>query len=258
MRVLIYSPAGAFRSFATDRMRVEGTVRRIARGTDTRRLLVVVQLNPDTSGWSGAFYSKDISRHALHRMRGPWKSAHSGGIPPGLPDKFALIEVSMGCNGISYPRVEYNQNGFRIWLRSFHAHLAYIFAHELHHYRRYKLGLHGREGEKSADKWAVGRACEMGYAVSLKPCRKHDSSRRKRRTVPSRPVKMSEDYWNRIRNLKRWSLVRLMKSDNRKVPAGTILRFLRPLRASYRVLVLDHMGFERLVPTEWLRIVEEK
>ena len=259
MRLLIYSSPGAFTAFQTDRARVEGVIRRIANGTSTRGLVVTVHLAADGSGWNGGFYAKDIPRKLLLDMRGPWRTAHASGIPPGLPEKFPMIEIYMGAKGARYPSVDYNLNGFRMWCRSFHAHLGYIFAHELHHYRRYKLGLHRGEGEKSADKWAAGRVCEVGYHMTMKPYRLHLNGKKppRRKKVPRR-TKMSAAYWKRIVSLKRWSVVRLAKSDNRRVPPGTLLRFLRPMRNSYRALVLDHRGDERVVPIEWLRIVEER
>lgn len=249
LRVIAYSSSAAYRALGTDMMRVEGTIRRIAEGTDTSGLVVLVHLSRRTARWGGVFYSSDVSLEALRKLRGPWREVHGDGVPPGLPSSFPLIEVSIGAKRASYPLADDNRNGFRIECASFHDHLAYIFAHELHHYRRYKLGMHHREGEKSADKWAVVRARTAGYFVNIQ---KSPVSRRAGMKGPP------SEHWRRVRALKEGSLLLLAKSDNRRLPAGSRLQFIRAMRGSYRVLCRDTRGDERVVPIDWVRIIEEE
>lgn len=252
MRVYLYRDAGALAALRTTEAKVREVLDRVARGTNTRGLVVVVRLRTGSNGWSGAYDPNWATPATLRRMRGPWRKAHAAGVPPRLPRRFRLIEITIGTDRMRYPREELNQNGFRLRFRTVRAHLAYIFAHELHHYRTYHLGLHKGEGERAADVWALGKVRALGFGMEMRPVRK---KRRKEKRPRKKP---SERYLRRIRRLGRWSLLRLAASDNRRLPVGEVVRFLRPLRNSHRVLVRDAEGAERAVPAEWLRIVEER
>ena len=256
MRVITYASESALRSVSMDRSRVEGVLRRTAETTDTTGLLVLTAVSSQNAGWGGSFCTQEVTPKRLGRMKGVWRDAHASGIPPGLPDSFRLIEMRIGVRAAKYPRVEYNRNGFKLWFSDFSCHLAYLFAHELHHFRRYSLGMHPREGEKSADRWAVARTEELGYSIEMTPFKRRKSRRGRARRRPAAPIAMSQEDWDRIKALPSGSSVCLTKSDSRKLPAGSMVEFIRPMRASYRALVRDLRGDERLVPIEWLRIVE--
>jgi len=259
MRILIYNDPGTLSAAGITRPKIITLLKKVAEGSDSRRLVVIVSLRAGWHGWNGGYYPPWFTPKKMQQLRGPWSKAYPKGIPPRLPDRFQLVEITLGTDRISYPCTEYNQNGFRLVFKTFNAHLAYIFAHELHHFRRYRHGLHGIEGEKGADRWAAGRAMELGYSVSIAPHRLGMHRKKKKRyKKASKRQKMSARYRQRIRKLRRWSLLKVTESDNRKLPAGTIVRFIRPLRGSYRILVLDPNGDERLVPIEWLRVIEER
>lgn len=256
MRVLLYAANQSFERLKTNRNSLKDILHHVAEGTDTESLVVLISLEHSTRRWGGAFYPGDIPRGRLRRLRGPWRKAHPDGIPPGLPETFRLIEVHIGSKSSSYPCRDLNRNGFLVSLPSFDAHLAYIFAHELHHYRKHHFGLHPNEGEKGADRWAAARACDLGFEVALeeRKQKRRRSFLRKRRTV--RPSsKAAEAHWAIMRALHAGALVQLTRSDNRKIPAGSLLSFVRPMRGSYRVLVKSPDGADLCVPMDWLRPV---
>ena len=114
------------------------------------------------------------------------------------------------------------------------------------------MGLHAGEGEKSADKWAALRVRISGYVMKLVPFtrpRQGLFAKRRKRTYAR---VLPDEHWDLIRRQAPGNLLQLTRSDSRKLPAGTVVKFVRPLRSSYRVLVEDGRGDERLVPIEWL------
>jgi hypothetical protein len=256
LRIITYTSPAALKAVSMDRSRIEGLLRRVAEATDTTGLIVITEVSSRNAGWGGSFCMREVTPERLARMKGVWREAHSSGVPPGLPSSFRLIEMRIGSRGEKYPRIEYNRNGFKLWFKDFSAHLAYLFAHELHHYRRYCLDMHPREGEKSADRWAAARANETGYSMNLVAVKIRRRTKRRSRRRPAGPIAMSETDWNEIKNLPSGSPVCVTRTDNRKLPVGTMVQFIRPMRASYRALVRDPAGDERLVPIEWLRVVE--
>jgi hypothetical protein len=56
--------------------------------------------------------------------------------------------------------------GWQVSCPDFSGHLAYLFAHELHHFRRHHLGMHPGEGEQSACRWALARMIEADFDVT--------------------------------------------------------------------------------------------
>jgi hypothetical protein len=256
MRVVMYSDDGALRKVGMDRDRATGLMHRVAADTQTEGLIAILSLESSRKRWGGAFYPGDVVPARMQRLRGPWRTEHPDGIPPGLPDKFRLIEVHIGTRGASYPRTDHNRNGFKLWFSSFDSHLAYIFAHELHHYRKHHLGLHPRQGEKGADRWAAARVCELGMPLEMtafKPRRR--LFRRRRKSQPQPTSEQQQLRWERIRALSPGTSIRLTKSDNRAIPPGIQFSFVRPLRGSYRVLVQGPAGADICVPIDWVEVV---
>ncbi|NQT52820.1 hypothetical protein HQ576_12250 [bacterium] len=139
---------------------------RITGATDTNDLVVAVYLQTKGAEWRGEYckVGKVLSPRDFVPRSGRFSMAKAFGTPEGLPDKYVLIRMLFGM-GARYPKSCRDSYGWTLEVGSFEEHLAYLFAHELHHYRRHHLGLHPREGEQSANKWALARLNQVGYAI---------------------------------------------------------------------------------------------
>jgi hypothetical protein len=150
------------------RRHVEDVLDRIAQTTDTRDLVVAVYAGPGQR-WHGELTSTQLlSRQDFSRQSRSWPSIAKQGTPEGLPEQFFLVRLSLDVAGRSRTESVY---GWRIRFGGLLDHVAYLFAHELHHFRRYGLWLHPGEGERSACRWGVRRAKEAGFAVDGHPVR---------------------------------------------------------------------------------------
>jgi hypothetical protein len=160
---------------------VESICQAIREETLTRDLVVSVYL-PKKSTWSGGVaYARDwvTPKHYFAR-RGKWRLFPEEPMPV-LPDRFKLIRLCLVPSSRRYPLREKDCYHWVHRYERWADHLAFLFAHELHHYRRYHLGLHPREGEHSANRWAVERCQQQGFRIESWRDRQQ-SSRRKRRS----------------------------------------------------------------------------
>jgi len=140
---------------------------RIAAGTDTGDLVVSLFLVSRSRWHGGAAYARQWSAPEDYwARRGKWRRAAPQNPPADLPARFKLIRLALPATPDMYPLKEQDVYGWQHVYDSFASHLAFLFAHELHHFRRFHLGLHGREGEQAANAWAVARARTCGFAVS--------------------------------------------------------------------------------------------
>ncbi len=162
---------------------IAATLDRIAAGTNTDNLVVCVYFNHINTWNGGVTLAQNwITSEKLHPQRGKWRSFARYPVPQDVPPKFKLIRLLLIENDHLYPLT---QNDIYNWIHTystFQDHLAFLFAHELHHFRRYHLNLHPGEGEQSANKWALDHIGSLGFRV------KSVQQRRKRRTKKKRPV----------------------------------------------------------------------
>lgn len=138
---------------------------KIATTTDTENLVVAVYLTRGKQ-WAGHLLRNPVTPERFSRKRGRWAFTRTFQTPKALPERFALIRLKLGMQaggksfadayGWSYRCGDFYFDG-----------VANLFAHELHHYRRWHLGLHPRESEHSANRWALARAKEAGFQVEL-------------------------------------------------------------------------------------------
>jgi hypothetical protein len=98
----------------------------------------------------------------------------------GVPESFALVRVALGSRWRRKTSLT-DRVGHLLKFGRFEDHLAFLFAHELHHFRRYHLGQHKGEGEKSADRWAIERVAALGHEAEI--------VRTRRRRAPAKVVK---------------------------------------------------------------------
>jgi len=163
--------------------RHEGIVRvltRIADGTRTDDLVASVYIRRG-SDWFAHMGIEWMPPDGFSHAGGCWSFVRRFAQPPDLPKRFKLIRIAIG-SAISYPGTMSDRYGWQIRCATFEDHLAYVFAHELHHFRRYHLDLHAREGEQASCRWAVDRAREAGFAVE--GSRVVEPGRRRRKKAP--------------------------------------------------------------------------
>lgn len=138
----------------------------IAQDTDTRDLVVVLYLLPNSRWTGGTAYCRSwLSPTDFITRRGKWHISADFDLPADLPLRFKLIRMLLRTR-VNYPLFERDRYGWEFNYTSFKDHLALLFAHELHHFRRYHLGLHPHEGEKSANRWALQQAQKLGFGVA--------------------------------------------------------------------------------------------
>ena len=142
---------------------VLGVLRRIARHTPTDDLVVAVYLR-EGNDWHAHASVDSMARSGFGRARGKWAFVRDFDIPADLPPRYRIIRIALGT-GIRYPGATADRYGWRLRCQRLDDHLAYVFAHELHHFRRHHLGMHPGEGEQSACKWALARALEEGFHI---------------------------------------------------------------------------------------------
>jgi len=141
-------------------------LQQVADGTDTDRLVVAIYLLEGSSISCGELASvQPVRPSAFASPRSTWAFATRFAIPDDLPESFALIRIAMGSLW-RRKRTAADYIGLTKF-RGFDDHLAFLFAHELHHFRRYHLGLHPGEGEISASRWAIQRVTSLGYKVEV-------------------------------------------------------------------------------------------
>ena len=164
----------------------EGEIRKVlsdvAELTDTTDLVVALYLSPGKK-WGGIYELRSGTPKSFSHTKGRWAFARRFSAPSDFPQEFQLIRMILGTS-FRYPLITRDCYGWEFRFQQFEEHLAWLFAHELHHFRRHHLGLHPREGEISANKWATARVKELGLDVQARPIRR----RRSKATSPLETV----------------------------------------------------------------------
>jgi len=166
--------------------RIRAVLERVVAGTDVSDLVVAVYLVRGSAAWAGEYVPDELGPTDLHhRSNGDWRFVESFALPDDLPKQFKLIRMVFGTSA-RYPKTTVDRYGWRERFERFEDHVANLFAHELHHYRRYHLGLHLGEGEQAACKWALMRAKEAGFLVEGQRMRRRRRKPQKAKRVPSK------------------------------------------------------------------------
>lgn len=161
---------------------VSAVLKKVADKTITADLVVALYILPRTSWTGGAAYVRQwVTPDKFCARRGKWTFAQRFGTPADLPPRFKLIRMLLRGDIKQYPLTERDRYDWQHRYATVSDHVALLFAHELHHYRRYHLGLHPREGEHSANLWALEHVQFLGFDVES---RRFPS--RKRRRKPRR------------------------------------------------------------------------
>lgn len=191
---------------------IKAVLDNVAETTDGADLVVAVYLLSRSTTWMGEYLPEWLEpRDLRRRSSGDWSFVRSFKLPDDLPKQFKLIRLALGTSA-RYPKTTFNQYGWKERFAAFDDHLASLFAHELHHYRRYHLGLHAGEGEQGACKWGFTRAREAGFSAE-------GVHVRRRRPRPERRIRISKDGCAALVRRAKLVLSHLSANDLGKVAA---------------------------------------
>jgi len=225
----------------------------IADGTDTSQL-VIASYFCGSSDWSGGIaYARDwLTPQQFISPRGRWKLTQKFNVPGDLPIVFKLIRLHIGMKNFKYPLCLVDRYGWKLCYDSFTDHVAFLFSHELHHFRRYHLGLHDREGENSANRWALNRLLQLNYHVTGEKLSRSNNRSNLARFIRSHLI---ADPYKKFRSLNTGDKV-LIRYDPRGHYRSHIVSVVRPIRKnSKRIVVETHDGKQWRWPLEWVEIM---
>ncbi len=249
MRIETFVSRLARRSVDGLAQRIPDIVRTIADGTDTDGLVVVVYLLQRKEVWQAHAYSRPVSARVFEQTGRQWDFVQTFGAPPDLPGRFRLIRMAFGMRE-PFPRRFEDAYAWRWRCETFDDLLALTFAHELHHFRKYHLGLHPREGEQAACRWALARARTCGFHVEGVRGRA-----RQRRPVPGRRrwSDATLRHFELLRSLPPGAPIRVAHDTGRaRCRGGCALKVRNLRRDSYRMAIRTPDGREWHWPMQWL------
>lgn len=210
---------------------LENRITAIAPETDTGDLVTAVYFSKRQHFSRGtAYVQRWMTPRTFHASRGYWSFTRAFGTPENLPDQYKLIKVHVNP-GRSYPRNEIDIYGWQFRYATLMDQALFLFTHELHHFRRYHLSLHPREGEHAANRWALRTLESAGIPVSGRrlPVKKKKSARR-------RPV--LPDQYRKFRTLRAGDRVTIT-TDSRGLYEGSTAMVVRPVRPNAKRMVIE-------------------
>jgi len=242
--------AGLYDRFDVTPDRLLHLLRRVAAGTDTRDLVASVYLVARGRHWGGqALAGRWSTPDDFFSPRWPPRRRPAFARPAGLPDRFKQVRLYFGGDLPAYPSTQASRYRFLWRFPSFAEHAAYLFAHELHHFRRYHLGLHPGEGEVSAERWAFRRLRSLGYRIE---CRGRQARGRRRRWPLSPEARLAHE---RLRAVREGTPLVVDDPACRLFGRGeTVLTLRPPRRGAWRMAVRTADGRSFLVPLTSLRL----
>jgi len=180
MKVYVFTDKNPILKNCFQQENVSAVLEKVAETTDTTDLAVAVYLLTNSSIWTGHLVTEWLGPEDFHHSgKRSWAFIRSFSTPEDLPARFKLIRLAFGLSR-RYGKSTVLMYGWKLHFGHFADNIGYLFAHELHHFRRHHLGLHPGEGEQSACRWALQRTKEAGFNVEA--VRVH---RRKRAKVQS-------------------------------------------------------------------------
>jgi hypothetical protein len=225
--------------------------------TDTSGLIVALYLLPGATQTRGAAYvQRNLTPRNFTTGRGKWAFTRKFPSPVDLPAHYKLIRLRIDSSSKRYPFKERDIYGWEFYYPCFYDHLATLFAHELHHFRRYHLGLHPGEGEQSANKWAVKHVQSLGYGVKAGKIKKRKKKKSSYSTLLKKFPRL--DPYLDFRQLKPADQVKIKYDPSRKYDNQTAT-VKRPIRSnSKRLVITTQDGKSWRWPMEWIeRIIPE-
>lgn len=249
MQIYFFTETGFLEKTGLKTAEIRRTFSVIADGTDTTDLVVAVYLVKNSSFSGGTAYARHwLKPTEFSTGRGRWKLSRLFQVPPNLPEKYKLIRLLPRWQ--HFPGTISDTYGWTFSYQKFTDHLALVFAHELHHFRRYHLGKHPREGEHSANLWALKRVCDIGLPVTgerVKVVRKRKKSslfRKKDPFVGFRELKIGDSVY--------------ISHDPRSKYVDQHAVVQRPIRKNSKRLVIQTADKKNWRwPMQWLEIIKK-
>lgn len=146
---------------------IKDILEHVSQGTDTRDLVIAFYIAAKSRWTGGTAYVRNwLTPSQFLARHGKWKLPALESAPIEIPQNYKLIRLLLRDDPEIYPLDECDRYHWQHHYDSYGDHLAFLFAHELHHYRRYHLSMHDREGEHRANRWALNHVRSLGYKVS--------------------------------------------------------------------------------------------
>jgi hypothetical protein len=223
---------------------------KIAVGTNTSDLVVSCYFLTRSRWYGGSAFVRNWFQPADFRTgRGKWKFTRLFPQPENLPPRFKLIRILILRDMFTWRFPLKIQDGYdwEFEYRNRESYLALLFAHELHHFRRFHLGLHPGEGEKSANRWALEWVQKLGFPVSGRAIR----TPKPKRGFKLRPFFKSDPY-AAFRTLAAGNQV-FIRHDPRGKYGRKTAKVIRPIRANSKRISIQTEDNERWRwPMDWL------
>lgn len=252
MTIYFFSDTDWKRRLNFDESKLRQIFYQVAEGSNTNDLILVNYLLKQNSWSGGIAYTRNclIPRDFISH-RGRWKFTQDFGIPQNIPHTFKLIRLQIGIKTLNYPLCQIDRYGWKLTYSSLIDHIAFLFAHELHHYRRFHLGLHEGEGENRANRWALDRVQQLNFKVAGVKLAQH---KKKKKSFRFFTTSIFDPYKN-FRSLTAGDKL-LVKYDPKGNYQNQFATVMRPLRKnSRRVVVETTDGKQWRWPLEWVTVV---
>ncbi|MFZ5516930.1 MAG: hypothetical protein ACOY90_09855 [Candidatus Zhuqueibacterota bacterium] len=217
--------------------------------------LVVAAYFTQRPAWTGgiAFTRSWLRRDQFQSYRGRWKFTRQFMTPTDLPESYKLIRLHLGTARSNYPIEQIDSYGWQLRYDSLEDHVAFLFAHELHHFRRYHLNLHPREGENAANLWALRRAAELGYRIQGAKIVRSKSKSGFSKFLSAR---LYIDPYKKYRSLATGDSL-IIRFDSGGRYQGKIAVVMRPIRKnSRRIVIRTEDGKTWRWPLEWISMMK--
>ena len=225
-------------------------LKKVTTGTKTDRLILALYLIGKSAVSSGVAYVQNwMTQNQFISCRGRWRFTKYFPIPEDLPEKFKLIRLKFGGKNLRYPLYQEDRYGWKLTYKTFIDHLAFLFAHELHHFRRYHHGLHPHEGENTANKWAIQMVQKLNFNVEGEKRTTINKAKKTKRLILPR----SEfGPYKKFRFLNAGDKL-IIKYDPQCRYQNAIASVVRPIRKnSRRIVIKTNDGKSWRWPMEWI------
>ncbi|MBD3289898.1 hypothetical protein GF337_13915 [candidate division KSB1 bacterium] len=249
MKIYLFSNENSGEYFDMDSGEINRIIDKVAHETNTNDLVMALYFLRKSPWIGGTYFRNWMNPDEFITGRGRWKITKKFDHKIELPWRYKLIRILFDLKMKKYPLIQNDRYGWVFRYESFSDHLAFITAHELHHFRRYHLDMHRKEGEHSANRWALAYVNELGFSVSGKK----KTAKKKKRF--NHYIFSKTDPYEKFRNLKTGAKL-LIHHD----PNGRYLNeyavVMRPIRNnSKRIVIKTADGKAWRWPMEWLTVL---
>jgi hypothetical protein len=248
MQLIIQGEPKQLKRLYLSHVQIDHLFSRIADSTDTSQLVIALYFMTGIREARGIYLRDWNTPNSFRSSRGKWAFTRSFSLPDHLPAQFRLIR--MRVDGLSkFPRQDRDAYGWLFTYQRLEDHLATLFAHELHHFRRYHLNLHPREAEQGANRWALSHVSALGFQVSGKKVQPRRRSPMKRRVWFA-----TTDPYKEFRLLKTGDEV-IIRKDPKYKYINQKVKLIRPIRRNSKRMVIETPdGKQWRWPINWLSL----